>query len=79
MKRLKALILSTLISLTVISQNSSIDSFNKLFAKSEHDTTKILLLIEVGDILEFESSDSALFYYKKALNLCERNLKKNKF
>lgn len=76
MKRLKALILTTLISLTVISQNSSIDSLNKLFAESEHDTTKILLLIEVGDILEFESPDSALFYYKKALNLCERNLKK---
>jgi len=44
------------------------DSLMRLYDKAEHDTVRIKLLLNIGDIYEYVIPDSAFYYYNKALN-----------
>ncbi|OFX61465.1 MAG: hypothetical protein A2046_00095 [Bacteroidetes bacterium GWA2_30_7] len=53
-----------------------LDSLQNLYNHATHDTTRIKLLNEdIGYYYETINPDSAIFYYQKALQLAEKNLK----
>ncbi|OFX22084.1 MAG: hypothetical protein A2033_14360 [Bacteroidetes bacterium GWA2_31_9] len=54
-----------------IAQNVVIDSLLKEFKKVKHDTTRCNIYLKIGDLLESENLDSAIYYYKKAILLIE--------
>jgi len=56
--------------------NSKIDSLFIELNKSNEDTFKIKLLIEIGDKYKNSMPDTALFYYQKALNISKNNSEK---
>lgn len=80
----KSIILIILISIGCFSQNlkaqnnNVIDSLKQDIAQTQVDTLKILNLLKIGDQFEYVIPDSALYYYKQALELSEQN-KQEKF
>ena len=50
------------------------DSLWNEFRKAKHDTTKIKLYLEIGDIYEFQLPDTSIVYYQKAIALAEKSL-----
>jgi len=58
-----------------VSANST-DSLIADYKNAAHDTTKIILLLEIGDQFENSNPDSALFYYERALRIASENKKK---
>ncbi len=49
------------------SQENKVDSLLQLFEKAKQDTTRIQLLLNIGDIYEHNIPDTALYYYNKAI------------
>ena len=54
--------------------NPKLDSLWNKYNTSKHDTTRIKIYIELGDVYKSKNIDSALLYYQKALQLCENSL-----
>jgi len=73
MKRLALCIvlsLTSLISLQVKASNK-IDSLFAALKKANHDSTKIQIYLNIGEVFYLSSPDSAIFYYAKALELAD--------
>jgi tetratricopeptide (TPR) repeat protein len=52
-----------------------LDSIWNLCSSAKHDTTRINLLISIGEIFENSYPDSSLYYYSKAQEIAEKNSK----
>ncbi|HBS86044.1 MAG TPA: hypothetical protein DEA97_05775 [Bacteroidales bacterium] len=74
---LLVILLSYLFSVS-LAQDGRIDSLKNLYDNTNQDTSKIKLLLEIGDVWEFQNPDTALDYYKKALALAESKAKEYK-
>jgi two-component system, NtrC family, sensor kinase len=55
-----------------LSQSKVIDSLNHIVRRTESDTTRILLMIDLASIFQFHNSDSALIIIDKAINQAQR-------
>ncbi|MBI4646189.1 MAG: tetratricopeptide repeat protein [Bacteroidia bacterium] len=60
--------------INIYGQNSKLDSLWKEYKKAKHDTRRIKLFLDIGDVYEYQASDTALIYYQKALDLTDKNL-----
>ena len=54
-------------------QNQKLDSLLKAYKKANHDTTRIQLLLSIGDTYYYDNPDTAFFYYNKAFDLSTEN------
>jgi serine phosphatase RsbU (regulator of sigma subunit) len=52
-------------------QNNKIDSLWKVFIHAKHDTTRVRIYLEIGSKFERKNPDSAIVYYKKALDIAD--------
>ncbi len=70
---------STILNINCFAQNTNeIDSLKINLKKEQPDSSKIKTLIEIGGIFELTSPDSAIFWYKKAYSLSQKNFNKHK-
>lgn len=58
---------------TINSQNKNTDSLKIILQKCKTDTSKVNLLIEIGNDFFYINNDSSIFYYKKALAISRNN------
>jgi len=62
--------------LNIYGQNQQLDSLWNYYNQAKHDTTRIKLLNEeIGYFYESFNSDSAIFFYNKAIELADKNFK----
>lgn len=71
LKKYSLLLILIIISSLIFSQNTSADNFLNTFTNTKQDTSKIDILIKIGNKFEKKKSDSSIYYYKKALNIAE--------
>lgn len=75
MRILFALTFFTILSMQVKSQDQNqLDSLCNVYKNAKHDTTRIELLIDIGDLFEYDIPDSAIYYYQRAVDMAESNL-----
>ena len=59
----------------IFAQSTTIDSLRQIYSNTQNDSVRIKLLNEdFGNEFRWINSDSAIFYYKKALEISDKNL-----
>ncbi len=58
---------------TINSQNKNTDSLKIILQKCKTDTSKVNLLIKIGNEFFYINNDSSIFYFKKALTISRNN------
>ncbi|MFH2141749.1 MAG: tetratricopeptide repeat protein [Bacteroidota bacterium] len=53
---------------------AEIDSLFDAFNKAKHDTTRINLYLDIGNVYMYKHNDSAMYYYNKALVLADKSI-----
>ena len=70
-KFLLFIVICSIFSYGMFGQNIKFDSLQNLYNNATHDTTRIKLLLDFGEIFEAENPDTAIFFYNKALSLAQ--------
>ncbi|MCD4665126.1 MAG: tetratricopeptide repeat protein, partial [Bacteroidales bacterium] len=58
--------------LKVQGQDDKSDSLWRIYKQAKHDTTRIRLLLDIGDVFRYQITDTAFYYYNTALELTEQ-------
>ncbi|MBL4670433.1 MAG: hypothetical protein JKY30_14390, partial [Flavobacteriales bacterium] len=73
MNKFLSILLLLLITNSIWSQHPKIDSLQNELTLIKEDSSKVTLLLKIGDAYGREKPDSNLFYKKRALNLSEQH------
>ncbi len=73
MKKLTLILLITLNLqlVTVFAQQTTIDSLKQVIATAKQDTNQVKILLKLGDQYRYTTPDTALYYYRKALDIAK--------